>query len=121
MITSEAFHALMRSCGVRYAEAFQKFVEGQVNRMVTSSYKYGPVNEETMSTRNLVKTLELRWAKYLETHNTEFLMDVANFCAMEFLFPTFPDASFRATDSHESPGVVDYKGRVTHKHFTEID
>lgn len=87
-------------------EYSEDFDDLRKNRMIMSFYKYGLL--KTNMTQNLtdpVKSLERYLAKYIETGNTEFLCDVANFAMMEFMHPHHPKAHFRATDSSESPGV----------------
>lgn len=44
--------------------------------------------------------------KYKDTGNTEFLVDVANFLMLEFMFPQHEKTHFRETDSSESAGIV---------------
>jgi hypothetical protein len=83
-----------------------KFDALRKNRMIASFYKYGLL--KTNMTQNLtdpIKSLERYLAKYIETGNTEFLCDVANFAMMEFMYPHHTQAHFKATDSNESPGV----------------
>ena len=84
-----------------------EFIRLMQNRMVVSYYKYGPIktNLENRYTDTMA-SLEKRLQKYRETGNTEWLIDVANMCMMEFMYPQHPKAHFRATDSNESPGVV---------------
>lgn len=48
----------------------------------------------------------LRLIKYLNTGNTEWLMDAANQLMIEFKRPQVKGAGFRATDSGESPGLI---------------
>jgi hypothetical protein len=60
----------------------------------------------TTANSNVVASIILRLIKYLRTGNTEWLMDVANFAMIEFECPQIKSAHFRATDSHESPGLV---------------
>jgi hypothetical protein len=57
---------------------------------------------------NALESLQKRIDKYIETGNTEFLMDAANFAMIEFMFPSHPSAHFRPTDSNESPGRAAY-------------
>lgn len=83
-------------------EFSEPFVQGMRNRMATSVHKYGHVKDSRANT-DFVRCLEDRLAKYKDDHNTEWLMDVANFAMMEFEFPVYPDAHFRATGSHEAP------------------
>lgn len=88
-------------------EFSEDFVKGMKNRMALSLYKYGPVkiNVENHLTK-VIPSLELRLAKYKETGNTEYLMDVANLAMMEYMYPQHPQGHFKATDSTESPGLI---------------
>ena len=98
-----------------------EFMQGMVNRMLTSYHKYGHVKDAADARLNMVKNLETRLQLYKDTGNTEWLIDVANYAMIEFMHPQHPDAHFRATDSHESPGRFDYKGRRTYsKHILDI-
>ena len=61
------------------------------------------------------KEIEPRLNKYLETGNTEWLIDIANFAMIEFMYPSVSGAAFRGTDSDESPGLtsgISYKELV---------
>lgn len=62
-----------------------------------------------------VKEIEPRLKKHLETGNTEWLIDVANFTMIEFIYPSVSGAAFHGTDSDESPGLtsgISYKELV---------
>lgn len=54
-----------------------------------------------------IKCIKERLELYEETHNTEYLVDVANFAMLEFMFPSFKDSSYIPTDSDKSPGLAD--------------
>jgi len=71
-----------------------------------SYHKYGPVAVAYPSRADALRSLEQRLAKYRETGNTEWLMDVANFAMIEYMHPSHPNAHFRATDTDESPGRI---------------
>ena len=75
------------------------------NRMAVSEQKYGSV-EDNYPGADALGTIHQRLARYAETGNTEWLLDVANMALIEHLRPSHPDAHFRATDSDESPGIV---------------
>lgn len=81
-----------------YSEEFDKI---RKNAMVTSYYKYGPLNENygTEKTMNAIGCLKKRLAKYEETGNTEFLADIANYAMIEFMCPQHPQAHYKPTDS----------------------
>lgn len=88
----------------------EDFVSKMKNRMIASFYKYGPL-EKNFNRKNpednckILPCLEDRLELYRETGNTEWLIDVANYAMMEFMYPQHPNAHFRATDSDESPGA----------------
>lgn len=86
-----------------------KFDELRQNRIEASFYKYGPAKRnfgEHMT--NAFENLKLCMAKYEVTHNTEYLCDAANYCMFEYMYPSFTDAYFKATDSDGSAGHVGF-------------
>lgn len=92
-----------------YWDAIQKMA----NRMAFSEQKYGPLEDNYPAPGNSLKSAEERIKRYLNTGNTEFLLDAANQIIIEFLFPAHRKAFFRATNSDESPGIpglLDRKG-----------
>lgn len=89
-----------------------KFLQGMLDRMFTSCYKYGRVEETFPHKTDAIGSLHMRLKKYEETGNTEWLMDVANFAMIEFMYPRHKEAHFRATEGHESPGGVRHDGSV---------
>lgn len=86
----------------------EQFIQGMLNRMAVGFHKYG--HSSKCDKLNLLKTIELRLQTYRDTGNTEYLMDAANFCMIEFMYPQIPGAHFTATDSTGSPGLVDEHG-----------
>ena len=97
------------------------FLQGMVNRMLTSYHKYGHIKDAVDIKMDMVKNLEKRLELYKETGNTEWLMDVANYAMIEYMHPQHPDAHFRATSADESPGRFDHKGRRTYsKHNLDM-
>ncbi len=85
-----------------------KFVEGMKQRMDLSYFKYGAVADAYPHKVNALESLRIRLDKYMDTGNTEFLMDAANFAMIEFMLPSHPDAHYKPTDSDESPGRATY-------------
>jgi hypothetical protein len=74
--------------------------------VITSHYKYGPVenNFGTNGGVDAIKTLEMCLDKFKETKNTEYLVDVANYAMFRFMFPK--DGEFyKPTDSSQSAGI----------------
>lgn len=82
-------------------EYSEKFDEIRKNMMVVSYYKYGAIqkNYEKFKCMDALGNIEKRLQKYIETGNTEFLADVANFAMIEFMYPSIPDAKYTHTDS----------------------
>lgn len=103
------------------APCFSKeFLQGMLDRMATSYFKYGPVTPESLAKRDLPLTLRTRLATYENDGNTEWLMDVANFAMIEFMCPKHTNAHFRPTEGAESPGVQLLDGSSTHKHTRDL-
>lgn len=79
-----------------YSERFDKL---RKDAMETSFYKYGPLrkNYDTYKCMYAVGNIQRRLDKYLETGNTEFLVDVANFAMIEFMYPSIKGAKYTPT------------------------
>jgi len=95
---------------ILHSEFSEDFVEKMKNRMIASYYKYGPLalnvhRKNKDDNVDVIASLQKRLNLYGETGNTEWLVDVANFAMIEFMYPQHSEAHFRATDSKESPGV----------------
>lgn len=82
----------------------EPFVEGMRQRMIVSFYKYGLLTDAYPHKVSALASLQDRLRKYAETKNTEYLIDAANFCMIEFMHPSIEGAFFQGTDSDESPG-----------------
>lgn len=87
-----------------YSDRFDKLRQ---NRVAVSYYKYGSAAQNFG--RKLVNALEshdLCIQKYLETGNSEYLCDAANYIMFEFMYPQRKGgAYFKATDSKDSAGI----------------
>ena len=93
-----------------------EFLQGMINRMTMSYYKYGEVRKAYPRLVDAIGSLKLRLERYEQDGNTEDLMDLANYAMIEFMHPRHPKAHFEAGDSHASPGrkwigEVDPSGR----------
>jgi hypothetical protein len=102
------------------SEISSQFLQGMVNRMAISYYKYGLVAQVYPHKISALNSMELRLQKYQETGNTEYLMDAANFLMIEFMHPSHTKAHFEATDSSGSPGRV-WKNDINHTQRPNID
>lgn len=85
-------------------EFSSQFIQGMIDRMGISFAKYGKVKDAYPLKVHALDSMNLRIKKYRETGNTEFLIDAANFCMIEFMHPLVENAYFAATDSDQSPG-----------------
>lgn len=84
-----------------------RFDELRKHRVELSHEKYGSVRKNyRQGNINALASMQNCVKKYLETGNTEYLCDGANYLMFEFMFPQVPGAHFRATDSNESAGIV---------------
>ena len=85
----------------------ERFDELRRNRVQVSHYKYGRASKNFRAGNvDALATMDLCIQKYRDTGNTEYLVDAANYCMFEFMFPQVKGAHFRPTDSAESAGVV---------------
>ena len=85
----------------------ESFVSKMRNAIHTSHYKYGYASKTYPELAQAYKCINERLELYEKTHNTEYLVDVANFAMLEFMFPSFKDSSYIPTDSDKSPGLAD--------------
>lgn len=92
------------------------FVEKMQNAIVTSHFKYGWANKTYPELAQAYKCAKERMEEYVKTHNKEYLVDVANFVMLEFLYPAFSDARYTPTDSDKSIGLA---GGISYKELME--
>lgn len=85
----------------------EKFVNSMKNAMETSYYKYGHAKKTYPELAQAYKCIQQRLELYLKTHNSDYLVDIANFAMIEFMFPSFKDAKYDPKDSDQSPGLAD--------------
>lgn len=100
------------------------FIQGMLDRMGFGYHNYGHMRRKHDRPDN-IKNVLIRLVKYVGFNrvrnalaelyvssqvdlrsdgNTEFLMDAANFCMMEFAVPSHPQAHFTPTTRAQSPG-----------------
>lgn len=88
---------------IDYSVEFDKLRQ---NRVEVSHYKYGAARDNFGSGRvDALATAELCLEAFKRDHNTEHLVDAANYLMFRFMYP-MPGESFRATGSSESVGTV---------------
>ena len=93
-----------------------EFVTKMKNAILTSHYKYGYMSETYPELAQAYKCIRERLELYKKTHNTEYLVDIANFAMIEFKHPAFGDAKYIPTDSDQSPGLA---GGISYKQMLE--
>ncbi len=114
----------MSTVGREYPKEYSdRFDELRQNRVAVSMYKYGSAQDNFgMKLVNALKSHDLCIKKYLETGNTEYLCDAANYLMFEFMYPQKEGAFFRATDSAGSAGIsgVSVNELSNDKHFDTV-
>ena len=97
-----------------------EFLQGMVDRMLLGYRKYGHIAESVEKGMDPATEAISRIRQYQRTGNTEWLMDGANYCMIEFMHPSHKDAHYRPTDSDESPGRAMRDGTRHSKHADEM-
>lgn len=98
----------LRYYGPNPDDAMWPFHQMMLNRMSVSGHKYGPVRAKYPEMLHAIDQIKLYLRRYEETHNLDYLSDIANFCGMEDMCPSFPDAVREATGTE---GRVDKEGQ----------
>ena len=84
------------------------------NWVAVSYHKYGAVADAYPHRMDAGASVRQRLDRYIETGNTEWLIDVANYARIEYMRPNHPRAHFMASDSEASPGRLDHSGGIHH-------
>lgn len=86
-----------------YSAEFDKL---RKNRVAVSSMKYGPAKKNFGEGRvDAIATAELCLEAFKKDHNTEHLVDAANYLMFRYMYP-LPGEYFKATDDSGSVGTV---------------
>ena len=93
-----------------------EFIRKMENAIEMSHYKYGWASDTYPELAQAYKCIEERLEMYRKTHNTEYLVDVANFAMLEYMHPSFLDAAYSPTDSDKSCGLA---GGISYKQMME--
>lgn len=76
------------------------------HRVEVSFYKYGSARDNFASGRvDALATAERCIEAFKKDHNTEHLVDAANYLMFRYMYP-MPNEFFKATDSNGSVGTV---------------
>lgn len=85
-----------------YSEEFDKKRKAAI---MVSYHKYGSAKENFQKGMvDAIGSLKLNLEKFEATHNTEYLVDVANYAMFRFMYPQ-GNESYKPTDSDQSAGV----------------
>lgn len=83
-----------------------QFDKERRNRVEVSYYKYGSARDNFGSGRvDALATAEKCIEAFKKDHNTEHLVDAANYLMFRYMYP-MPNEFFKATDSGGSVGTV---------------
>lgn len=78
-----------------------EFEEFRKNRMVLGTFRYGDYKSPTAKKYDRIGSAIKRLQRYQETGNSEFLVDAANLCMIEFDVPNHKKAHFNSVDDGE--------------------
>lgn len=76
------------------------FLQYMFNRLLMGRLRYGP-KKPSATTYNYAKSIEGKIKQYMETGNTEFLVDIGNYAMLEFRFGKHPSRHFSAKDDED--------------------
>lgn len=104
---TEQLRAYFTSIGVPETEFDFEFPQRMMHLMQISFFKYGKVHDAYPWKFVAHKDIDARLAKYRETGNKQYLVDIANFAMIEAMCPD-PElkAHWGGNDSADSPGRV---------------
>lgn len=86
------------------SEYSQSFLQGMVDRMSMSYFKYGKAADAYPHKVDALRSMQTRLDRYADDGNTEHLIDAANFLMIEFMHPKHKLAHYSPRDSGVSPG-----------------
>ena len=88
------------------AEYSDEFDRLRKNRVAVSYHKYGPARKNFGEGRvDALETAQLCLDAFQRDHNTEHLVDAANYLMFRYMFP-MPGEYFKPTDDSGSVGTV---------------
>lgn len=71
-------------------EIFKMFAQGMLNRLVVGELRYGPTDKRQRYDLRAAKEMKA----YKETGNAEHLINIANYCVLEWIAPGHPKHYF---------------------------
>lgn len=80
----------------RWSPRFENLMR---NRLIMGTFRYVPNEIKfTSGKQNKLEAMRKKLTAYEETGNLEYLVDLANYCMLEFEKPTLPNAYFESVD-----------------------
>lgn len=76
------------------------------NRLLLGALRYGKIGIKNKPKYDRVESMIKRLTKYKETGNKEFLVDIANFCLLEFVERNHPNEHFSSIDDGEHVNII---------------
>lgn len=104
---STEFIKVMKSRGEGIAEWSDEFVEKMQKAILLSHEKYGWMSKTYPELAQAANCAAERIVAYQKTHNKDYLIDIANFAMIEYMYPCcrkahFFDTTFVACDPSDS-------------------
>lgn len=87
---------------LQWSDKFETYMR---NRLLMGGLRYGVMGEKGKPQYDSIASIRKRLDLYQETGNTEYLVDVANLCMVEFVEGKHPTKHFSATDDTRRIGV----------------
>lgn len=84
----------------------KEFFKLQFNRLLMGRLRYGSKRNSTIR-YNYTKSVAEKIKLYEETGNTELLVDISNYCLLEFTHGSHPNKHFSATDDAQHCEVIE--------------
>jgi len=94
---------------LKKTEWFPEFIKLMRNRMLMGAFRYGRMDRQDLRSYDLPAEAKKRINRYIETGNTENLVDAANMLGIEFKKGHHPNKHFESVDDgeHAKPTQVE--------------
>lgn len=86
---------------LQQTEWFPEFEQLMRRRMIMGAFRYGLLVQKWRQNYRMFAYLKQKVESYEQTGNKEFLVDIANMAALEFLYPSHPKAHWAPEDDRE--------------------
>lgn len=86
---------------LRESEWSPQFIEYMHNRLIMGAFRYGKIHATQKPNYKRLQSIRRRLDLYDKTGNDELLVDIANFCMIEFMIGKHPNKHFVSIDDGE--------------------